>query len=653
MIEKCPISGLIIETSSDWQFSANNGEDKIIASIINNSIIKLEVYGHTNMSGRRAMWPGVEKLIKEKFGQRDYYLMHDFKHVTGMSTKSRMAHYYWLNRHLNQIKGIYFYNLEPLIAFSIKTAVFLSKNSSKVFVKKSYQECINQILENETLDDENQSSFDLSKIDDILPESLEVNQNIIAKSGQKYTIRKKWIHEHLKARTITFLINKDIILRIYYGDFDDNTLPYTAKSLDDIVEEVNLSNKKYHFYIDFSFAKKLTLKYRKEAVNWYMKKMDQILTSGFYHLSPIMKSAVVVAKSFSQNEDLRKKVFVLNNISEIFQTIENFQVEIHQPSYNLNQLNRLSKKELIKKIHEIRRHQDNEISEIYYKLGRLSWDENFQLEKYDIDVSDNPFAVIHNSLRLIQEDLEDILSKRDHLLFKAKESDKLKSAFLANMSHEIRTPMNAIVGFSNLLVDMPEIGEEAHEFSNIIQKNGRFLLELINDIIDISKIEAEQLSVNKYQLSLNELIEEVIETIEIQKQYLLHPEVDLKLMNQISSKDLTINTDPVRLKQILINLLTNAMKFTKKGSIQLIIETLENNIVFKVKDTGIGISEEDQSTLFTRFIRSKDKQKNNAFAGSGLGLYIAKFCVDLLGGEIKVESELGKGSTFSFYIPLQ
>ncbi len=649
----CPISGFQIEYSPEWEFSTDDGKDKAVVSIINGDIVHVEVYGFSSINSRSVVWPKIENLIKQKIGNKRFFLIHDLKALKGSSAKARFAHFQWLQEMGPQLIAIYFCYLDKMIAFAIKTAILFSKTTHKVFVLDDYESTINHLIQCYSAETNANNIISLAQIEDLTPKMFEVGKIIVAKSQSRFFVKRRWIHEHLNAKTITFLVNNNIIIRLYYGDFDDDTLPLTEKSLDDILDEVGLLNSKYHFYIDFSFAKSMTLKYRKESVNWYLRKKDNILTSGFYHLSPVLKMAVIVAKSFSQNEYLRKRVFVLNNISEVFQTIENYQIEIQQPAFQLSQLNNLSKKQLIEQIQQLRSQQDKEITDIYYKLGRLSWDENFQMEKYDVDESDNPFAVIHNSLRLIQEDLEDILSKRNQLIYKAEESDKLKSAFLANMSHEIRTPMNAIVGFSNLLLDMPEIGEEPWEFSRIIQKNGRFLLEIINDIIDISKIEAGQLSVNKYQLSLNELLDDVLETIEIQKQYLLRPGVDFQLFNLISEQSIMINTDPVRLKQVLINLLTNAMKFTKAGSIQLIIEQQDNNIHFTVKDTGIGISEEDQSTLFTRFIRSKDKQKNNAYIGSGLGLYIAKFCVEILGGEIFVESKLGKGSTFSFYTPMK
>jgi signal transduction histidine kinase len=652
MISKCPFSGLQIETSSHWEFVANQNKDKIILSFIGNNIVHIEVHGYTNMESRSILWPPVEKLIDEKIGDNNFYIIHDFKNVSGSSARSRFAQINWLQKKGDQIIGIYFYHLNAIVAFMIKTAALLVKDIDKILIKKDYEQTINHILESSSIHHSNETFYDLSRERDISPDKLEVGQIIISESKNQYTIKKKWVHEQLKSKTVTFLIDSNILLRLYYGEFDDHTLPYTAKTLDDILEEIGLSGKPYHFYIDFSYADSLTLKYRKEAVKWYLKQMDNILTSGFYHLSPLLKSAVTIAKSFSPNDNLRTKVFILNNASEIFQTIESFHVKTSQSEFHAEQLKKLSKNELIKKIEKIKSHQEKEIRDIYFKLGRLTWDENYQFEKYDIDESNNPFAPLHNSIRLIQEDLQDILSKRDQLIVRAEESDKLKSAFLANMSHEIRTPMNAIVGFSNLLLEMTDLNPEANHFSSVIQRNSSFLLDLINDIIDISKIEAGQLSINKSDLHVNELIEEVVETMEIQRDFYLSENVTFKISNKIKDQDLLIHTDPVRLKQILINLLTNAMKFTKQGLIELFIDLQENQMLFMVKDTGTGISTEDQTNLFTRFIRSKDKQKNNAHTGSGLGLYIAKSCVELLGGKISVESEFGKGSTFSFIIPI-
>ncbi|WP_159519068.1 cache domain-containing protein [Sunxiuqinia indica] len=234
---------------------------------------------------------------------------------------------------------------------------------------------------------------------------------------------------------------------------------------------------------------------------------------------------------------------------------------------------------------------------------------------------------------------------------KALESDRLKTAFLANMSHEIRTPMNAILGFSSLLDEENLSEEDQVMYIQLIQKNGGFLLKLINDIIDISKIESDQLSVAINEFQLNELIEELkwnYKDLFIKQK---EKEVEFVVENTLPD-DFVCTTDKYRLKQVLDNLINNALKFTEKGSVTLKVDKRDKWLHFKVSDTGIGIHEDDKKDIFKRFIQAR-KLTNKTYGGTGLGLAISENIIHLLGGDIGVKSELGKGSDFYFYIPSQ
>ena len=224
---------------------------------------------------------------------------------------------------------------------------------------------------------------------------------------------------------------------------------------------------------------------------------------------------------------------------------------------------------------------------------------------------------------------------------KAEQSDRLKSAFLANMSHEIRTPLNAIVGFSQLL-PAAETAEEKKLYSGIINQNSDILLQLINDILDLSKIEAGTLEYIKRPMNLGE----VCRTI-----YAVHEErvkEGVTLVFDNVDENLFIEGDQNRIMQVITNFLTNASKFTYAGEIRLGFERTDKNIRVYVKDTGIGIEPEKVDHVFERFV------KLNSFAqGTGLGLSICQMIIEKIGGEIGVTSELGKGSTFYFTIPYE
>jgi len=233
---------------------------------------------------------------------------------------------------------------------------------------------------------------------------------------------------------------------------------------------------------------------------------------------------------------------------------------------------------------------------------------------------------------------------------KAEESDHLKSAFLANMSHEIRTPMNAILGFTEIMKDTG-LNQKQSEYIDIIANSGNHLLDLINDIIDISKLESNELKIEESKCNLNKFIEDIILFVKlsVRKDYIEHIRIETNF--GLKNGEDRILTDTKRLNQILINIIGNALKFTNEGSVKISYEITETGqLLFKVTDTGIGIHKSQISIIFERF-RQADETTTKLYGGTGLGLAISKACANLLGGEIWAESEKDKGSTFFFTIP--
>jgi signal transduction histidine kinase/CheY-like chemotaxis protein len=234
---------------------------------------------------------------------------------------------------------------------------------------------------------------------------------------------------------------------------------------------------------------------------------------------------------------------------------------------------------------------------------------------------------------------------------KAEESDRLKTAFLSNMSHEIRTPMNAIIGFSDLLSRAAVRNQEKQEYVQQINFAADTLMRLIDDIIDISKIEAGQLKMNPSIFSLKSLFEEIGPMFRkgLEQQNKTH--IELVEKNYFPAEEIQLHTDEFRLKQVFSNLLSNAIKFTTKGTISYGVKSVsKNKITFFVSDTGVGIEPGKQEYIFDRF-RQGHENKEVFYGGTGLGLTISKNLVSLMEGELKVKSEMGEGSEFYFTLP--
>lgn len=253
-----------------------------------------------------------------------------------------------------------------------------------------------------------------------------------------------------------------------------------------------------------------------------------------------------------------------------------------------------------------------------------------------------PRKIFENKLRKTLEQLA--IAKE-----KAEESDRLKSAFLASMSHELRTPLNSIIGFTGIIVQglSGPINDEQLKQLTMVQNSSRHLLDLINDVLDLSKIEAKQLELRLSIFDVNNSVDSVVEVIS--------PQADqkgLKIEVGVSSKIGHINSDKRRFEQILFNLINNAIKFTDKGIIKIEGNVTDDSFVTHVSDTGIGIKEEDMGKLFNTF-QQIETGLSRAHDGTGLGLSICKKLVELLGGEIWAESKWNVGSIFSFKLPLR
>jgi PAS domain S-box-containing protein len=275
-------------------------------------------------------------------------------------------------------------------------------------------------------------------------------------------------------------------------------------------------------------------------------------------------------------------------------------------------------------------------------------------ETIDVSISSNVIKNANGEILYYEGILEDITEKKQASQFRiakeaAEAANKHKSEFLANMSHELRTPLNAILGYTELILDKiyGEVPDKIREVLERLEKNGRHLLNLINDVLDLSKIEAGQLVLSLDEYSMEDVIQTVITSVEA-----LAAEKNLKL-NVMVPADLKVGKgDQQRIAQVLLNLVGNAIKFTEKGEVKVAVGVSNETFLISVSDTGPGISKADQKKIFEEF-QQADGSSTRQKGGTGLGLSIAKKIVEMHGGQIWVESTLGKGSNFRFTLPIR
>jgi signal transduction histidine kinase/DNA-binding response OmpR family regulator len=295
---------------------------------------------------------------------------------------------------------------------------------------------------------------------------------------------------------------------------------------------------------------------------------------------------------------------------------------------------------------------DQELFEIYGRVARTGKPERFEMhveslqDWYSVSVyspeTDHFIAVFDVITKRKKTERELIQAKE-----KAEESDRLKSAFLHNISHEIRTPLNAIVGFSSLLASESLSSEKRQEFQKIVEASNNQLLAIISDIISLSTLDAGQEKCVEKETNINELLASVYDQFMVNP---INPMVEFRFNCTLKDQEAIIQTDPVKLMQIVVNLVGNALKFTSNGKVTFGYKLIENDLQFYVEDTGIGIPENEHEKIFERF-RQVDNSATRKFGGTGLGLALSKGYVELLGGAINLHSVLNEGSVFTFTIP--
>ncbi len=276
----------------------------------------------------------------------------------------------------------------------------------------------------------------------------------------------------------------------------------------------------------------------------------------------------------------------------------------------------------------------------YQKLQDLS--KRLTKQNSELEIQKNELSA--QSVELLEQNRELEIQKRQ-----LREASQLKTNFLANMSHELRTPLNSVIALSGVLSRRltDKIGVDEYSYLEVIERNGKHLLSLINDVLDISRIEAGREEIELIQFNTNNMIDEIVAMIQPQAK-----EKNIELIQSPNSQSVLIHTDRNKTRHILQNLIGNAVKFTEKGKVEIAVQKINEKVEISIQDTGIGISEKNISHIFDEF-RQADASTSRRYGGTGLGLAIARKYAHLLGAEIAVTSTQGKGSTFTLILPIE
>ena len=682
-VTKCKITGLTKRQDKSWIIKSDVLSDSWASLyLLDDDIFVGEWHGYITKELNDKSDIAFNDILKRfNLREKGYHYILNNTAIKGTSIEVRARYTSFLKEEIVFMKSHVFVGLSPVLRFITNIAMRISKGFE---ITNYYPDLKKAITEIKKTDHKNIKSlrFRNKHKEPSIHNYSTKNDNVTPKNNSDYGTKKPKVN---KVNISSIDRTEEGIWRFknensgyyIYGEIIDDRIIYCKQSGDRTMEELNVFFKineemlNHHSLNDtilieyIGNSKDVSGNKRKSIITFYESLIDKISDVIFIKPSLFQKTSILMSKYLIKS---KYKVHIVKSKGEAFKL-----------AYKIKQdenIDEVIEYEIghTKNSNEV----DARIDQLLNVVGRISWDPTFN-DQYNEDIIGNDeFSIVFESFEMLRHDIISMkrnlethseklksevekattkLRKQNIELEKAKEeaekANLLKSAFLANMSHEIRTPMNAIVGLTDALKTGDVSEDNRTIYLDLISKSNSHLLKLINDVVDISKIESKEMKISSHKFSLNELMRDLLESQRIMLKTSEKSEsIEYSLSLGLSDELANIKTDSTRLRQVLLNLLNNAYKFTSKGKIDFGYTLKGDDLHFYVRDSGIGIEESKLNHIFERFTQA-ETDTTRKYGGTGLGLSISKSLVELCGGTINVESTLGEGSTFTFTLSYQ